>query len=105
MIFCSVETYNTTNSDALSKLAEEKSKAYKIYKKNREDRLLFENYQKLCVRVKKEARRAQKKYHSKLLDESRGDPGKYWSIINKVGGNQRSQLITELEIDGEIVKT
>ena len=64
------------------------------------DRQLYTNYKKLQEKVKKESRKAQREYHSKLLDGNTRDPKKYWR--NRACGKQKLDPVLEIKIDGEI---
>ena len=62
---------------ALLNLVEAKSQAYKQWRKDKTNSILGENFRRLSKSIKKETRKAQTYYYSKLLDESKIDPKNY----------------------------
>ena len=77
--------------------------AYEEYRKDKNNESLKENFKRKSTELKREVRKAEISYYSKLLEENVTNPREYWNIINKVRGDRDKQNIAALEIDNMVI--
>jgi hypothetical protein len=86
---------------ALVKLTVEKSAAYQNYRRDRENRDLYQKFRNISAIVKREVRKAKTEYYSKMLDDNARDAKKYWQIVNRIRKPKRDEEIQEITVDGK----
>jgi hypothetical protein len=75
----------------LLKLIHQKTEAYNLHRKNRENYELKKNFKDLSARVKRELRRAKVKYYSGMLDANRNKPKQFWKVVNGVRSTENKK--------------
>ena len=88
---------------ALIQLIRTKSAAYKQHRKNRENEELKKYFKLISNITKKEIRRAKVEYFSKLLEENKRNPAKFWKIVNGVRGDKKESPVKEIKVNNEII--
>ena len=86
-------------TQALLKLVAEKTRVYKRYSAERDDRELYKSFKETSNRVKRETRKCKQNYYSKLLNENESEPRKYWEVINNVRGVGKTNSINKITIN------
>ena len=86
---------------ALMTIVQQKSKAYEMYRKDKENIVLRDEFRKQSAHAKRELRKAQRKYYSELLRQNAKSPKKYWEIVNELRGCNKRNMLTEIKIEGE----
>ena len=87
-------------------LIEKKSKAYQLYKQNKQNIALFEKFQSLLIQLNDLIEHRKQSYYSRLVDKLRDkktSPKAYWPLLKTFLNNKKIPCIPPLFHDNDFV--